>query len=299
MATPGILRVQDYQYQYQTLRGYWKWVTRFDMSQSSPRFEVRDIVSPYGILRDSIPIPGEVVTAMADSIQEIQTAFAPSILVSPSTILLTLDEGRGYGEPEDVQVTNDGIFGSLLSTSFTSSVGYVMVNPSSVGGLPFNQTGVFQVTADSTNLLAADSPFAATVTVQDPNATNNPVTIPVTIVVRPKALIVLSPTTLNFTVSKPLSGPFPPIPSQTFQIQNTGLAASVLDYMIQKLTNCSPWIVNIAPTTGQLPGGGIQNVTVTLAPPASLLPGVYTETLRVSGYSDNSYQDIQIVLTIT
>lgn len=55
------IRFQDYQFQLQVTTGAWRWTTRMDVSGASPLYEVRDIISPYGILRDSIPIPGEVV----------------------------------------------------------------------------------------------------------------------------------------------------------------------------------------------------------------------------------------------
>jgi hypothetical protein len=293
------LQSQDYRYKFQTLSGYWSWVTRLDTSQAQPKFEVRDVISPFGLLRDSVPIPGDVVQAMADSIGEIQQAFAPSILAFPTSLTFTVDEGRGFSEAQQVQISNNGVYGSLLSASFTTTDAYLRVSPSSLGGLSFNEGGVVDLTVDSTSLTNANSPYAASVTIQDAAATNSPVVISVAVVVRPKANILVAPTSLNFTVIKPLTGDFPPVPSQSFILTNTGPASSLLNYLIQRLIGCSEWLVDVSPYTGTLTGGSSQSVLVTVAPPSNMGTGTYTETLRVSGYSDNSYQDVTVTLTIT
>lgn len=300
MPTPSSrLQFQDYQFQVVLSAGPWKWTTRVDVSRSTPAFEIRDVFSPYGRLYDSIPIPGEVIEEMAASITKIQQSFAPSILLSPLNMLFTVDEGRGVSSPQLVQVTNDGLFGSLLGVSVSSSASFVASTPANLSGLASSESGQFQVAADSTNLTALGSPYAIVLTVQDPTASNNPQQIPVTVVVRPKAVINLLPTTMTYTVTKPLSGPFPPIPSQQFQLQNTGDPASVLNYQIQRLTNNSPWITSVSPAFGSVNGGGAQPVTVVVQPDDSMYQGTYVETLRVSGYSTNYYQDVTVTLTIT
>lgn len=293
------LQRQDYQYKYQTLQGVWRWVTRLDLSQTVPVYEVRDILSPYGLLRDSIPIPGDIILAMQQSIDELSQAFAPSMYLSASSLSFIVDEGRGFSEAQQVQLSNDGVYGSLLSAQFITTDAYLRVSPSTLGALSFNEGGVVDVTVDSTSLVAAGSPYTASITVQDPRATNNPLTIAVDVTVRPKAHVDVAPTSLTFTVTKPLTGPFPAIPSQTFILSNTGPAGSVLDYIIQRLTGCCNWLIDISPYTGQVAGGGSQNVVVTVAPPESLLVGTYQETLRISGYSDNSYADVLVTLEVT
>lgn len=292
------IQSQDYKYAVQVPQGTWRWTTRVDVSQAIVQFEVRDISSPYGLLRDSIPIPGEVVSAMADSINDLKTAFAPSIVFGPTSLTFTLDEGRGFGDPLPLNISNGGVYGSLLSVVVSVNAGYLKVTPSNASSLAFNVSGVVQVSVDSTNLLATASPYLATLTLQDPNATNTPQTVPVTVVVRPKAAITLTPASLSFTAVCTF-GTFPPVPSQTFQIQNTGPAGSALDFKVQKVTGISDWLVSFSPTYGELASSASQTVTVVVAPPANMLPGIYTESLRVSGYSSNSYQDILVTLTIT
>lgn len=293
------LSFQDYQFKIQTPAGIWRWTTRVDLSLANPSYLVRDVITPFGLLRDMVPIPGTVVQEMANSISLLQQQFAPNMLISPTTLSFTVDEGRGVSSAQSVQLTNNGVFGSLLGVSLTTSAPYIAVTVPSVGGLPSNGSGTFGVTVDSTTLVAASSPYAGTVTLQDPAALNNPQTIPVAIVVRPRAIISLSVAALNFAVTKPISGPFPGIPSQTFTITNTGPSGSVLDYQIERLCGCSEWLASFNPPTGTLTSNASQVTTVVVQPPSNMLTGTYTEILRVSGYSLNFSQDVTVTLVIS
>lgn len=295
------LRFHDYQFEYLVPAGKWLWTTRVDVSQSTPFYQVRDIRSPYGLLRDSIPVPGEVIQSMASSIVELMSNFAPSILIGPpSSLVFEVDEGRGYSTPQTVLLTNNGVYGSILGANLTSSALFVKVSPSSVGGLAVNESGSFTVEVDSTNLLASSSPYSNTITVQDPTATNNPRTVPVLINVRPKALISSSTTLLVFNVTRPLSGPFPQVPTQGFTIGNSGLVGSVLEYDIRALTGlCGGWLRSWLPAEGTLQTGDSEVITVTVQPQESTLQGTYSEKLRIIGYSSNNYVDVEIRLVIT
>lgn len=292
------LQFQDYQFRITLLSGPWKWTTRVDVSQALPTTQIRDVITPYGLLRDTIPIPGEVVQAMADSITEVQQSYTPSILLNPLSLTFVLDEGRGVSTAQSVQITNNGLFGSLLGATITSSAPYVFSIPANVSGLAANESGSFDVSADSLNLLSLGSPYAALLTVQGPQATNSPQMIPVNIVVRPKAVIATSVPILNFNVAAPLSGPFPPIPSQQFMLNNSGDPTSVLEYQIRKLTGV-PWVVSVAPVYGSLNGGGGQPITVVVTPTTGMGPGTYSETLRITGYSSNMTLDVTVQLNIS
>src|SRR5262249_47186805 len=161
----------------------------------------------------------------------------------------------------------NGSYGSLLAASITSSAAYVKTTPANVSALAVNSAGMFDVNADSTALLASSSPYSVQLTVQDPSASNNPQTIDVTLVVRPKATISLIPDDLSFNVSGPGGGPWPTIPPQTFQVVNSGPSGSVLGFQIQKLTGNSDWL-SFTPTFGTLSGGAGQAITVNAAPTA-------------------------------
>jgi hypothetical protein len=298
LAIQSLLRFQDYQYQLTMNTGAWRWTTRVDVSQAVVSTQIRDVITPYGRMVDMIPIPGEVVQAMADSIAEVQSAYTPSILLSEVSMTFVVDEGRGVSSAIPVLLTNNGILGSLLSATVTSSAPYVFPVPANVGGLVAHASGTFNVSVDSTNLLAVGSPYAAALSVQSNEATNSPQTIPVNVIVRPKATIAPSPVSLQFNVAAPLSGPFPSIPSQQISLANSGPSTSVLDYQIRKLTGV-PWLVSFAPVYGSINGGGTQPITVVVAPSNSMGVGVYTETLRITGYSDNMTVDVPVTLNIS
>ena len=293
------LQFHDYTFNFQVVQGVWRWTTRMDVSGASPSFQIRDIISPFGVLRDSIPIPGEVVEAMGESIDELRSQFQPSILIGPpASLSFEVDEGRGFSATQEALVTNNGIYGSLLDVALIPSAPYLTVAPANLGNLAFQESGSFDVSVDSTDLTPGT--YNATVLVQDDSAVNNPQSLPVTVVVRPKATIDITPLTLTFNVVKPLSGPFPPIPNQIFTIENTGPLGSVLEFLVQRLTCLSEnWLVAFSPTTGTLLSGQTQNITVEIAPVETLPTGTYTETLRVSGYSTNSYVDVLVTLIVT
>jgi hypothetical protein len=279
----------------------WRWKTRMDVSGASPAFQIIDIQTPWGPLRDSIPLPGEIVQGMSDSITSLKANFKPLILVGPpSSLTFSVDEGRGFSLPLNASVTNIGVYGSLLSTTLVVSAPYLHVSPSVVPHLAANQEGSFEVSVDSTDLLASSSPYSGTISIQDSTSPNSPQVLPVSVIVRPKAVITVSPATVVFTATRPLSGPYPTIATQQFTVQNAGPSGSVLDYQIVRLTGLSQnWLAGFTPVTGILNASSTANITVTVAPVEGLMPGTYEETLRVSGYSFNDYTDVLIRLVIT
>lgn len=298
--SPSSISNQDVGFTYSLEGRQWRWKTRMVLSGMAPTFQIVDIITPYGMLRDSIPLPGAVVTAMAESLANLKANFKPTILIGPpSSITIYADEGRGFSSPVQGLVTNSGVYGSLLSCTLVTSSEYLIVNVDAVGHLAFNQSGTFEVTADSTDLLTSQSPYTGSVTLQDLNSTNLTQQLPVTIVVRPKALISLSQSLMEFTVTRPLTGSFPPIPVQQFNVQNSGSTGSLLDFQIVKLTGLSAnWLGSVTPITGSLSASGISTITVEISPVDGLMPGTYEETLRVSGYSSNSYADIVVRLVV-
>ncbi len=297
---PSRLQSQDYKFQVALPQGVWRWTTRVNVSYATPCYEVVNVTSPYGTLQDMIPIPGPVITAMAASITTVQQAFAPSILLTPNTLTFTLTQGQGVSMPQPIVITNNGTFGSLLAAAITTTAPWLQATPANVDGLASTQIGSFNVTADSTALLSTSSPYTETITVQDAAAANNPQSIAVTVNVLPPATISTSLTSLTFTVAATLyPTPYPAVPSQSFILSNTGPSGSQLTYLIQKLIGNSPWLTSFTPFMGNLASSQTQVILVSVAPPSNLLAGTYTETLRVSGFSTNMIQDVQIQLVIT
>ncbi len=294
------IKYHDYVFEYTSPEGQWTWTTRLDVSRANPIYSVRNVISPHGRLRDSIPLPGDLIEKMQDSIAELKTSFAPNILLGPPTTLsFSVDEGRGFAPFDESSITNNGVFGSLLGVSLTPSAPWLRVTPANIGNLALNESCPFKVEVDSTTLVTASSPYAGTITIQDPAAANNPVILPVTVTVRPKSTVGTSTVLRTFTAVKPLSGPYPSIAPQAFMVTNLGPADSVLEYEVRKLTGMSDWLVGFVPASGTLGSTQSAAVTVSVEPPTNMLAGTYTETLRVSGYSSNSYVDVEIRLVIS
>jgi len=295
------ISAQDVGFTYVLSGRTWQWKTRMDLSGASPCFQIIEVVTPFGMFRDSLPLPGPVVQAMSASIDSLIANFKPHILVGPpSTLTFNVDEGRGVSLPQSGVITNNGVYGSLLSGTLVVSAPYLTVSPTVVGHIASNQTGSFDLSVDSTDLLASMSPYSASVSIQDSSASNSPQVLPITINVRPKAVVSASPIELDFTATRPISGPYPPIATMQFTVQNTGASGSVLDYQIVRLTGLSQnWLAGFTPVTGTLNASQTQAVTVTVAPVDGLMPGTYEETLRISGYSFNDYFDVLIKLVIT
>lgn len=66
-----LIRYSDFQFQVTLPRGSWRWTTRVDNLFGAGSAQILNVITPYGLLRDSIPLPGEVVFAMADSIKSV------------------------------------------------------------------------------------------------------------------------------------------------------------------------------------------------------------------------------------
>lgn len=299
MVTAASLQVSRFQFFQDTTSGRWTWITAIDVTGIAPVYQIESITTPFGVLRDSIPLPGDVVIAMSESISEVQNQYPPSILVGPpASLTFDVDEGYGFSVGQAAQITNNGVFGSLLNALLTTSAPYVTVDPSQLGNLSSGESGVFEVALDSTDLLSGSSPYSETVTVTDGEASNSPQVLPITINVRPKATIQVTPASLNFTVIKPLTGSFPAIPTQTFDIENTGPAGSILNWQVQQV-GAESWLYSFTPLSGTLASGATETITVTVVPPDSTPTGTFTETLRVSGYSTNLTADVALQLDVT
>lgn len=285
-------------YTFQTPRGKWSWYAVADFSTDPASYRIEEITSPYS--RWVEPLPSTVLQEMAASITTIVQTYSPVILANPNNLTFTVDEGRGASASQTFTVTNTGILGSYLNASVTPSDTFLHATPVNLPGMSENEQGIVTVWVDSTNLVAAMTPYNASVSITAPNAVNTPQTVNVTVNVRPIAVIDVVPLVINRHVTKPLVGPFPPMPSSIVIIANAVLdPASVLEYQVRKLTGLSPWITGTYPATGTLNGNQSTLFSIDFAPPATMQRGSYTETLRVSGYSSNGHVDVTVNLVIT
>jgi len=134
--------------------------------------------------------------------------------------------------------------------------------------------------------------YEATVTIADPDATNSPIQVPVTLtVLDPEPAISVQPQTLTFTAMQGGSSPA----GQSLQISNTGSATSMLNFTA---TASAAWL-QVSGSSSTVSGGQSVDWTAT-ANPSGLAPGTYNATITIADQNaSNSPQTVQVTLTIT
>jgi len=108
----------------------------------------------------------------------------PTIGLSPTSLTFNAVEGGANPPSQTVTVTNTGPAGSTLNWSATDDATWLSESPTS-GSLASGASEPMTVSVNITGLVAGT--YYATITVSDPNATNNPQTVNVTLVVEPAA----------------------------------------------------------------------------------------------------------------
>jgi hypothetical protein len=265
----------------------WRWNARVNVSGRRAVFEIRDVITPWGPLRDSIALPGAVVTQMATTVEDLQSQFAAVMVIGPPTALsFIVDEGRGLSDPQGVAVTNSGPIGSLLDAGVVSSAEEMLISTPRLAGLASGQSGELTVRVDSTELDANMSPLGATVTFESDDGPS--FDLPVDITIRPRAVTDLSVTELRFSVSV---GSIIVSPSQATVLTNQGPAGSVLDYELHPDTDDTwsrptLWDVDITPDAGTLLSLEQASLDVSVQMDQPLPPGTYVQDFVVHGYSE-------------
>jgi len=190
--------------------------------------------------------------------------------------------------PQTFTVTNSG--GGILDWSASDDAGWMSVSPAS-GSLGNGQSQNVTVTVTSAVLEPGD--YQATITVRDPNAGNSPKTLSVSLVVRQRAMIGLTPVSLSFSTLEGTDAS-----EQGVEVANLG--ETTLNWTA---TDDAGWL-SVEPSSGTLPyvpgvGGLAQTVTVKISS-VSLDPGNYQATITFSDpEAGNSPQTLSVSLTVT
>jgi hypothetical protein len=282
-----------------SLHGTWSWeVQSNNIAGSGQQFQINHIRTPYGFLSSAdIPIPGDIIQSMSDSLSQIMTQLSPIISFisgTPSSISSSVISGSPRYLVQSVYVQNSGAFGSFLTVIPSSNSPWLLVTPTCVKGLNKNDQGKFDIIVDPSTL--SPGSFNGRVTFQDPNGSSS-IFIDISLSVQSKPEIQVSTSVLNFSYSKSLgSNPS----SQSFSVTNVGLAGSSLSFLISKVQNTSPWLSFTPPSGGPLPSTSTQSVNVSISNLAIPIPiGIYSEILSVkSSTASNSPQNIQINLSV-
>jgi hypothetical protein len=208
-------------------------------------------------------------------------SLTPTIALSPTSLSPSTNEGSSpANDTFTVQNTGDG----TLSYSISDNASWLSCSPTS--GTSTGEADT--ITASYSTAGLAPDTYNATITVSDPNATNNPQTIAVSLTVNAlPATITLNPTSLSPSADE---GSSPA--NDTFTVQNTG-GSTTLNYSISD--NVS-WL-SCSPSSGTS-NGEADTITVTYST-AGLAPDTYNATITVSDpNATNTPQTIAVSLTV-
>ncbi len=264
--------------------GMWQWDVRANNTQGlGQTYQIANINTPYGPLNAAdIPIPGDVLSSMCDSLNQLQQQLGPLIVLNSGTqtqYVLTVTEGDPSVFVGDVKYFNAGAFGSFMTATTISDVPWLVPNPSQTIGIGKNQTGQVSIWAVPSLLLATDGPYQGSIILQDNRAPSTVIPVSVIVNVLPRAVLSVSTSSIFFSYS--LSAGFQG-GAQQFSVSNTGPTGSMLSYTVSKIINGSPWLrFSPACNDGIIPGvSDIVTVSLTANLPQST--GTYTETLAVA-----------------
>jgi hypothetical protein len=269
--------------------GTWSWKVRANNLRAAGQlYEVVDVITPFGpITTAAIPLPGEVISAMANSVLDVQAQFAPFMVLAQgsTSFSIIVTEGDPNSEAGTASVYNGGAFGSFMTVVATPGASWLGVSPSSYQSIGKNERATFGISLLSTTLLASGSPYSGVVNLQDNRVppTNIPFTINVTVLPRPVIACIPSSISLSFMSSTGVPGG-----SQQLTISNSGPVMSSLEFTLVKVNGNSPWLDVVPISGGPLASGQSEIITVSVIAQGArgLAPGTYMETIRI--HSDNA-----------
>jgi hypothetical protein len=212
----------------------------------------------------------------------ITAAPQPTILLNKTSLSPVSVEGAN---PPNDTFTVSNVGGGTLNFTVTDDTSWLTVSPTSGSTTTAARTITVQY---STTSLAAGV-YTATITVSDPNATNNPqtITVDLTITAAPQPIILLNKSSLS---PESMEGDNPP--NDTFTVSNSG--GGTLSYFVSVDAD---WLA-VAPASGSTTGAP---QTITVQYDTALLPaGTYPAVIAVSDVdAANDPQTIAVTLTIS
>ncbi len=291
-----------FSFQQISVGGVWEWSVQALNNSGLPQpFQIVNIITPYGRFADAdIPIPGDVITAMAQSVLSMQGQLAPllALVNGINTFNILVTEGDPLLYVASVSVQNAGAFGSSMNATASPAQPWLGTSPSFLNSLGKGDQGIFNISVNPATLLASGSPFSGTVNLQDNRipSTVIPITIVVTVLPRPAIQVLDGPITFTYSLSTGTVG----MGAGTVRILNAGPPNSVLNFTLGKTQNCSPWLQLSTLSGGPIAAGGQVSVSATLLPAqVPMLAGTLTETIQVmSTNASNSPQTFDVNLII-
>jgi hypothetical protein len=206
----------------------------------------------------------------------------PSIEYSPYKIFAFSEEDVD-APAQTLRIRNNG--GGTLNYTVTDNRSWMSVAP----GTGSSTGGWNDHTVTFTNSAMSSGTYTGTITIADPNAIVNPVTVDVTLRVLDPTTprITLNPTNITHSVLEGQDAT-----AKTFTVTNTGVGT--MTYNIHEVATWL-WVV---PDNGAAAEDETDNINVYFDTD-SLLPGTYSTTIEVaSGTAGNSPQSLDVDLTV-
>lgn len=291
-----------YDFSLPSVGGIWSWtVVANNVQGAGQTYQFVNVNTPYGSLYTAaIPIPGDVVSGMADSLVQVRQQLAPLMrLVSP--VPAVFDVVVAEGDPSilvgHVVVQNSGSFGSFMSATSVPDSPFLSCSPASVSAVAFGQSVQFSIQLNPASLLGGNS-YQANVNLQDNRIPSTLIPVMVNVQVLPRPSISVSPGNVVFTYAL-LTGT--PSGAVVVTVTNSGPPGSVLNFNVSKISNDSSWLTFSPASGSSIPSGGSATFVASLVP--SAIPyacGTYSETLRISSpNASNPYVDVPVTLTVS
>lgn len=290
-----------FEFSLESTGGLWRWqVVSQNVSGAGVFYQVVCVDTPWGSLyQTAIPIPSDVVQAMARGISDMQQQLAPLLaLVAPAqtSFVVTITEGDPSLVVASVPFYNAGAFGSSLTATATPGAPWLRADPGQVAGLGKNDQGEFSVTLLTGSLTASGTPYLAVVNLQDNRAPSTLVPLAFSVSVLPRPVIAVDQSSVSFTWYQSTASGDGPL---TVNVSNAGPASSSMDWAAA-VVNCSRWL-SVAPDSGgPLASSASQAVQLSLVSGSvPSVPGTYSEKVRFSSPSaSNGYVDVQVTLNV-
>jgi uncharacterized membrane protein len=230
---------------------------------------------------------GVLLVACVASVSAGAAAGNPTIALSTTNLVIQAPEGGPDPAYTPVNLENSGN-AKLKWTAVSSQPTWLFVTPS---GGELNPTGKqeLRITVDVTTsgLPAGDHP--ATIQIKDPNATNSPVTINVTLKISSGPVISATPNPLPFSAAVGNVDPA----DKTLTIQNSG--GGTLEWSAV----CSPSWLSCDIPSGSLTAGASKAVKVSVHV-AGLAAGTHPGTITITGTgASNSPVVVDVPLTLS
>jgi len=236
---------------------------------------------PDGTYQATIVVTDEGAVNDPQTIDVTMSVGDPVIALSTDSLTPAVLQGNDAPD-QTFTVSNTGA--KTLDYTITDDAGWLVVDPAS--GTSTGELDTITVSYYTDHL--ALGPYTATITVSDPNASNDPQTIDVMLIVTALPAISLSESSLM--PETPVGGDAPP---ETFTVANVGGLVLIYDVTVQGGT---PWL-SVDPTSGNSTGEA-DTITVTYDT-ASLPEGPHNATLVVSDpLAANNPQMIDVALLV-